>query len=51
MRVEDESNTVHIGICQEAVHGLALMKFLKNCTFHRLDCRTTITVGFNKIRG
>ena len=36
MRRKDESNPIHAGISQEAVHGLVLMKCLKNCTFHRL---------------
>lgn len=39
MRREDESNTVRAGISQEAVYELILMKFLRNCTFHKPYCR------------
>lgn len=43
MRRKDESNPIHAGVSLEAVHGLVLMKFLKNCTFHRLYCKKKIS--------
>lgn len=48
MRRNDESHTVHTGTSQEAVHGLVLMKFLKDYTFYRLSCRKNIAVGLIK---